>query len=95
MRIATTGTADGKGTFLVYHGPYREIIPRMAACCYNGVEMHIDDSVCILMDQLWKLLNAICVLQTTIGTVPRDGRRQCNLVKRDSFEVKSHNQDVN
>ena len=58
MRIATTGTADGKGTFLVYHGPYREIIPRMAACGYNGVEMHIEDSACILRDQLWELLKA-------------------------------------
>ena len=39
MMIATTGTSQIGGDFLVYHGPYREIIPRMAAAGYKGVEM--------------------------------------------------------
>ena len=84
MRIATTGTADGKGTFLVYHGPYREIIPRMAACGYNGVEMHIEDSACILRDQLWELLKAYGMRLTSIGTGAIYGRRHYNLVDSDS-----------
>lgn len=44
MIVATTGTEDRNSDFLVYHGPYREIIPRMAACGYQAAELHITDS---------------------------------------------------
>ncbi|MFR2690147.1 MAG: hypothetical protein ACLTBV_00280 [Enterocloster bolteae] len=84
MIISTTGTADGNGTFLVYHGPYREIIPRMAACGYKGVEMHIEDSVCILRDELWELLRAYGMRLTSIGTGAIYGKRHYNLVDSDS-----------
>ena len=30
MKIAATGTLNREGNFLLYHGPYEEILPRMA-----------------------------------------------------------------
>ena len=44
MIISTTGTLSQDDNFLVYHGPYAEIIPQMAEDGYQGVEMHIFDS---------------------------------------------------
>lgn len=41
MIISTTGTLSQDDNFLVYHGPYAEIIPQMAEDGYQGVEMHI------------------------------------------------------
>ena len=45
MIISTTGTLSQDDNFLVYHGPYAEIIPQMAEDGYQGVEMHIFDSM--------------------------------------------------
>ena len=56
MRIATTGTLNTGDTFLVFHGPYKEIIPRMAAAGYDAVEMHIFDSAAIDRKELWDTL---------------------------------------
>lgn len=68
MKIATTGTLAAGGTFLVYHGPYREIIPRMARAGYKYVEMHIFDSAEIDREELWETLRANDMVLTSIGT---------------------------
>lgn len=68
MMIATTGTSQIGGDFLVYHGPYREIIPRMAAAGYKGVEMHIFDSAEIDRRELWNILKENGMVLTSIGT---------------------------
>ena len=54
MIISTTGTLSQDDNFLVYHGPYAEIIPQMAEDGYQGVEMHIFDSAdgCITVSVL-------------------------------------------
>ena len=56
MIISTTGTLSQDDNFLVYHGPYAEIIPQMAEDGYQGVEMHIFDSAEIDRQELWSLL---------------------------------------
>lgn len=80
MVIATTGTADGNGSFLVYHGPYREIVPRMSACGYRAVEMHIADSAEIDRQELWGILNDYGMRLTSIGTGSAYTNRHYNLV---------------
>lgn len=68
MIIATTGTLAADSDFLVYHGPYKEIIPRMAAAGYKAVEMHIFDSAEIDRRELWDTLKAHDMVLTSIGT---------------------------
>ncbi len=68
MMIATTGTLTLGSEFLVYHGPWGEIIPRMAAAGYRGAEMHIFDSAEIDRKELWDLLKAHGMVLTSIGT---------------------------
>ncbi|MBD9075753.1 MAG: sugar phosphate isomerase/epimerase [Clostridium sp.] len=79
MMIATTGTAQMGGDFLVYHGPYREIIPRMAAAGYKGLEMHIFDSAEIDRTELWNILKKYNMVLTSIGTGSVYGRLHYNL----------------
>lgn len=67
MKIAATGTM-APGDFLVYHGPYDVIIPKMAAAGYRYVEMHIFDSAEIDREELWKLLEDHGMTLTSIGT---------------------------
>lgn len=68
MLISTTGTLSPDHDFLVYHGPYKEIIPQMAADGYKGVEMHIFDSTEIDRKELWGLLREYGLKLTSIGT---------------------------
>lgn len=68
MIIATTGTLAVGSTFLVYHGPYKEIIPRMARDGYEAVEMHIFDSAEIDRRELWQLLKEHHMVLSSIGT---------------------------
>lgn len=83
MRIATTGTKNTEGTFLVYHGPYEEIIPRMREDGYEAVELHILDSQEIHRESLWKLLKDHGVTLTSIGTGSVYEARHYNLADRD------------
>ena len=46
--------------------------------------MHIEDSVCILRDELWELLRAYGMRLTSIGTGAIYGKRHYNLVDSDS-----------
>lgn len=82
MIIATTGTTDRNSDFLVYHGPYGEIIPRMAACGYRAAEMHIADSADIDRRKLWDTLKAYDMRLTSIGTGSVYASRHYNLVDR-------------
>ena len=75
MIISTTGTLSPDQDFLVYHGPYKEIIPQMAADGYQAVEMHIFDSSEIDRKELWGLLRANGVRLTSIGTGDRKSTR--------------------
>ena len=68
MIISTTGTLSQDDNFLVYHGPYAEIIPQMAEDGYQGVEMHIFDSAEIDRQELWSLLKKYNIRLTSIGT---------------------------
>jgi sugar phosphate isomerase/epimerase len=68
MIIATTGTLTTGSTFLVYHGPYGAIIPKMAEDGYRAVEMHIFDSAEIDRKELWDLLKTHGIVLTSIGT---------------------------
>lgn len=84
MIIATTGTLQTEGDFLVYHGPYKEIIPRMAIAGYQGVEMHIFDSAEIDRKELWNTLKEYKMTLTSIGTGSAYGRLHYNLGDSDS-----------
>ena len=84
MIIATTGTSERDSDFLVYHGPYREIIPRMSACGYTAVEMHIDDSSKINRRELWDTLKAYGMRLTSIGTGSVYAQKHYNLVDRNA-----------
>ena len=59
MIISTTGTLSQDDNFLVYHGPYAEIIPQMAEDGYQGVEMHIFDSAEIESTGIVELIEKI------------------------------------
>lgn len=83
MKIATTGTADHNGTFLVFHGPYRDILPRMASCGYRYAELHIDDSAGLDRAELGRLLRENGLSLTSIGTGSVYGRLGYNLVDRE------------
>lgn len=83
MIVATTGTEDRNSDFLVYHGPYREIIPRMAACGYQAAELHITDSKEIDRQELWNTLKAYNMRLTSIGTDSVYASRHYNLVDSD------------
>jgi len=74
MIIATTGTLALDGEFLTYHGPYKEIIPQMAADGYKAVEMHIFDSTEIDRKELWDTLKENDMVLTSIGTGSVYGR---------------------
>lgn len=83
MKIATTGTTNIDSDFLVYHGPYREIVPRMAATGYRAAEMHIYDSTEIDRKELWDVLKEQEVILTSIGTGSIYERKHYNLVDHD------------
>ncbi|MCI7381082.1 MAG: sugar phosphate isomerase/epimerase family protein [Hungatella hathewayi] len=68
MKIATTGTTSLEGDILVYHGEYKDIIPRISYAGYEAVELHISDSSEIDREKLWKLLTDYHVSLTSIGT---------------------------
>lgn len=84
MIIATTGTSERDSDFLVYHGPYREIIPRMSACGYTAAEMHIDDSSKMNRRELWDTLKAYGIRLTSVGTGSVYAKKQYNLVDRNA-----------
>ena len=88
MRIATTGTLNTGDTFLVFHGPYKEIIPRMAAAGYDAVEMHIFDSAAIDRKELWDTLKENGMTLTSIGTGSVYGRKHYNLADHDPAVLK-------
>lgn len=79
MIISTTGTLSQDDNFLVYHGPYAEIIPQMAEDGYQGVEMHIFDSAEIDRQELWSLLKKYNIRLTSIGTGSVYGRLHYSL----------------
>ena len=79
MLITTTGTLSQDDNFLVYHGPYAEIIPQMAEDGYQGVEMHIFDSAEIDRQELWSLLKKYNIRLTSIGTGSVYGRLHYSL----------------
>ena len=83
MKIAATGTLNREGNFLLYHGPYEEILPRMAEDGYDAVELHIYDSGEIDREALWKALDASRVTLTSIGTGSIYEGRHYNLGDRD------------
>ena len=79
MIIAATGTAETDSDFLLYHGPYKEIIPRMAAAGYEAVELHIFDSEEIDRKELWDTLKAYGMTLVSIGTGSVYGRMRYSL----------------
>lgn len=83
MIIATTGSTNTNSNFLVFHGPYREMIPRMAACGYEAAELHILDSAEIDRAELWNALEKSHIKLTSIGTGAIYGKKHLNLVDRD------------
>lgn len=80
MIIAATATEERKGTFLTYHGPFEESIPRMAACGYEAAELHILDSAEIDRKKLWEILRQNHIRLTSVGTGSVYGQRHYNLV---------------
>ena len=82
MIIATTGTADRSSDFLVFHGPYREIVPRMSDCGYRAAELHIADSAGLDRQELWTVLKQYGIQLTSIGTGYVYADRHYNLVDR-------------
>ena len=83
MIVATTGTKNPDGEFLVYHGPYSQIIPALARDGYSAVELHIADSREIDREELWALLAEHHVALTSIGTGSVYESRHYNLGDRD------------
>lgn len=67
MKIAATGTTAA-GDFLIYHGSYDVILPKMARAGYQYAELHILDSAQIDRPALWKQLEDCGLTLTTIGT---------------------------
>lgn len=82
MIVATTGTKNQEGTFLVYHGSYEDIIPRMKRDGYYGVELHILDSREIRREELWETLKKHDMILTSIGTGSVYSARHYNLGDR-------------
>lgn len=79
MIIATTGTKNEEGRFLVYHGAYSKIIPEMARDGYEAAELHIEDSQEIDREELWSLLSGNHIKLTSIGTGSVYGAKHYNL----------------
>lgn len=84
MILATTGAVTAScDSPIVFRGPFKEMIPRIAKAGYSAVEMHIYDSGEIDRKELWDTLKEYQIKLTSIGTGSiYEGRHYC-LTDRD------------
>lgn len=84
MLIATTGAVSASSDSpIVFRGPFREMIPRIARAGYRAVEMHIYDSDEIDRRELWDTLKKYGIRLTSIGTGSIYEGRHYSLSDRD------------